>query len=196
VHRIGLGPVLQSPTPETSDPAPLGQLPLPRYQPTASAAADQPPPAFWHPRIAHAITVLCCLSTAESVGDSKPSSSLRSPLLASPFTSATLQRCALPRQPPPVGLRLSDLLEHRPNLGLLPEPSAAAWSRPQVTRCRLVHSLRPHHRCRLSSSTLRHDRHGHQLRPSPRNLDDHFNASLNPISGLPPMTLLLPSHSR
>jgi hypothetical protein len=84
---------------------------------------------------------------AESVGDSKQSSSLRSPLLASPFTFAMLQHRALPRQASPVGLRLGDLLEHRPNLGLLSEPSAAAWSRPQVTRCHLVPPLWLHHRC-------------------------------------------------
>jgi hypothetical protein len=169
VHRIGPSPVLQSPTTETFDHASLRQLPPLRCRPTAPAATDQPPHAFRPPHVVHAIIVPCCLSTAESVGDSKPSSSLRSPLLASPFTSAMLQHPALPRQPPSVGLRLGDLLEHRPNLGLLPEPSAAARSRPQVTQCHLVPPLQPHCRCRLSSSTLRPGRHGHQLCPSPRN---------------------------
>jgi hypothetical protein len=103
VHRIGPGPVLQSPTTETFDHAPLRQLPPLRCRPTAPAAADQPPHAFRPPHVAHAIIVPCCLSTAESVGDSKPSCSLRSPLLASPFTSAMLQHPAgraTPRRPP------------------------------------------------------------------------------------------------
>jgi hypothetical protein len=54
---------------------------------------------------------------------------------AFPCRLPLLQRCALPRQPLPVGLRQGDLLECRPNLDLLPEPLAAARSRPQATPC-------------------------------------------------------------
>jgi hypothetical protein len=58
------------------------------------------------------------------------------PLLAvaTECRAATLQHRTLPHKPPPVGLHQGDLLEHRPSLGLLPEPSAAAQSRPQATR--------------------------------------------------------------
>jgi hypothetical protein len=44
--------------------------------------------------------------------------------------TTTLQHRAHPRQPPPVGLRQGDLLEHHPNLGLLPELLSSARSRP------------------------------------------------------------------
>jgi hypothetical protein len=105
---------------------------------------------------------------------------LHSPLLASLFTSATLQRRALPHQPLPVGQHLGDLL---------PEPLATARSRPQATRRCLVPPLWLHCRCRPSSFTLQPGRHGHQLHPSPRTPDVHFNTRLDLFSGLPPMTL-------
>jgi hypothetical protein len=59
-------------------------------------------------------------------------------------------------------------------------------------RC-LLPSLQPHHQCQPPSSTLWPGRHDHQLRPSPRDLDVHFNASFDPFSGLPPMTIPHPS---
>jgi hypothetical protein len=69
-------------------------------------------------------TLICCLNV-----EGRSQAPFHPALLC---CTAMLQRHALPRQPPPVRLRQGDLLEHRPNLGLLPEPSAAARSQPQA----------------------------------------------------------------
>jgi hypothetical protein len=96
-------------------------------------------------------------------------------------TPATAGR-ATPRQP-----------QAPPELG---PPLRTVGHRSELTtshRRHLLPSLWPHRRCWPPSSTLRTDRHDHQLRPSPRDLDVHFNASFDPFSGLPPMTIPRPS---
>jgi hypothetical protein len=96
-------------------------------------------------------------------------------------TPATAGR-ATPRQP-----------RAPPELG---PPLRTVGHRSELTtshRRRLLPSLWPHRWCRPPSSTLRPGQHDHQLRPSPRDLDIHFNASFNPFSGLPPMTIPRPS---
>jgi hypothetical protein len=85
----------------------------------------------------------------------------------------------------------------RPALKLLPNRVMQCYRTlllaAHATRRRLLPPLRLHRRCQPSPTTLQHGRHGHKLRSSPLNLDVHFNASLDPFSGLPPATLLRPS---
>jgi hypothetical protein len=141
---------------------------------------------------------------------------LRSPLLASPFTAATPSAPTLAiadrataktvlKQASTIFFHLRSRLagagciqpRSRPALELLPNRVMQCYRTSllavRVARCHLLPPLQLHHRCRPSPTTLQHGRHGHKLRPSPLNLDVHFNASLDPFSGLPPATLLRPS---
>jgi hypothetical protein len=130
------GPLASSPR------QPIAACPSPRARGSAAVAWSPPatsrrhgrPPAMPPPRAAHAATAPCALiprchghKRSTPYHGSSRQLAVSFPLLASPFTSATLQHCALPRQPAPVGLSLGNL-EHRPNLGLLSEPSATARS--------------------------------------------------------------------
>jgi hypothetical protein len=130
------GPIASSPR------RPIAACPGPRAHGSAAVAWSPPatsrrrdrPHATPPPRAAHVATASCALiprchghRRSTPYHDSSRQLAVSFPLLASPFTSAMLQHCVLPRQPPSVGLRLGNL-EHRPNLGLLSEPSATAWS--------------------------------------------------------------------
>jgi hypothetical protein len=130
------GPLASSPR------RPKATCPGPRARGSAAVAWSLPttsrrcgwPPATPPPCAAHAATAPCALiprchghRRSTPYHDSSRQLAVSFPLLASPFTSAMLQHCVLPRQPLSVGLRLGNL-EHRPNLGLLSEPSATAWS--------------------------------------------------------------------
>jgi hypothetical protein len=111
---------------------PIAACPGPHAR--GSAAVAWSLPAMPPPHATHATTAPCALiprchghRRSTPYHDSSRQLAVSFHLLASPFTSATLQHRALPRQPLPVGLRLGNL-EHRPNLGLLSEPSHTARS--------------------------------------------------------------------
>jgi hypothetical protein len=138
------------------------------------------------------------LSRAATVtGEAPPTTTPRGSSPFAPPARLVVHLChaAAPCAPMPATAGRATPRQPRAPLELGP-PLRTVGHRSELTtshRRHLLPSLWPHRRCRPPSSTLRPGRHDHQLRPSLRDLDVHFNASFDPFSSLPSMTIPRPS---
>jgi hypothetical protein len=178
--------------PVASDRAPLEQLLPPCCQPIAPAAANQPPPPLHAPHV-QPPPPRACRGFIHCVTATPGPSSIS--FLSTRLAVHLYHPAALCASTPATACRTTPSQPPRAPSGLGPPP----WTvgrRSKLTTGHLASSYSSPAAASLvcsSSLTLRPGRHGHQLRSSPRNLDVHFNASLDPFSSLPPLTLPHPS---